>query len=200
MNRFKRFFDFINEALKVDSTEPGKKKVNIIVGRFQPPTLGHVKVLKSLSEENGYPVIVFMVRAKKINKEKTPFSEGLIEQIFNDLAKKHKFIEGFRTISGAGIDKIYNELRPEYEPILWGTGSDRLKGYNIQIQKDSYRSDLNVDPEFKAHEIKRTDDNISASKVRKALIEDDIKSFKSMTDTTTHQYYPQLKDELSEDK
>ena len=34
----------INEALKVPYPNPGKKPVNIFVGRFQPFTLGHVKV------------------------------------------------------------------------------------------------------------------------------------------------------------
>lgn len=54
----------INEALKVPHKEQGKKKVNMFVGRFQPFTLGHVKVFEKMYKENGLPVVVFLVRGK----------------------------------------------------------------------------------------------------------------------------------------
>ena len=189
----------LDEALKVDHKEPGKKKVNIMVGRFQPPTLGHLKVLKAISKENGHPVIVLTVRAKKVDKTKTPFETETIEMMFNDLAKKYDFVEGIRVIDAAAIDKIFNELRPEYEPILWGTGTDRLKGYSRQAEKEEYRKDLGVDDAFGMYEIKRDEDNISASKVRAAIKADDEKLFQSMVDKALHGYFPELKTQL-EDK
>ena len=168
-----------------------------MTGRFQPPTLGHVKVLKSLSKANGHPVVVFLIRAKKVNLEKTPFSADLTEKMFKDLAKKHKFIEDVIVLEGsAGIDRMFNAMRPKYEPILWGTGTDRMKGYSYQVDNETYRKDLNVDPEFKLHEIKRTADNISASKVRAAINDDDEKLYKSMMDPSLHKYYSELKTEL----
>lgn len=190
----------INEALTIDSSEPGAKKVNIMVGRFQPPTLGHLKVLKSLSKQNGHPVVVFLVRAKKVDPKKAPFEIETTQQMFNDLIKKHSFMEDVIVIESAAIDKMYNLLRPMYEPILWGTGSDRMKSYGSQVNKEAYRTELNVDPEFKLHEIKRDEDNISASKVRDAIRDDDMDTFKSMTDRVVHSYYPILKTELTGDK
>ena len=41
----------INEALKVPHKEQGKKKVNLFVGRFQPFTLGHAKVIETIYKE-----------------------------------------------------------------------------------------------------------------------------------------------------
>ena len=190
----------INEALTIDSPEPGAKKVNIMVGRFQPPTLGHLKVLKSLSKQNGHPVVVFLVRAKKVDPKKAPFEIETTQQMFNDLIKKHSFIEDVIVIDSAAIDKMFNSLRPMYEPILWGTGSDRMKSYGFSVNKEAYRTELNVDPEFKLYEIKRDEDNISASKVRVAIEDDDMDTFKSMTDPVVHSYFPILKTELTGDK
>ena len=190
----------MNEALTIDTTEPGRKKVNMMVGRFQPPTLGHLKVLKSLSKENGHPVVIFLIRAKKVDPKKQPFQIETTQQMFNDLIKKHSFIEDVIVLESAAIDKMFNALRPNYEPILWGTGSDRMKSYGFQVNKEAYRTELNVDPDFKLHEIKRTGDNISASKVRTAITDDDMNAFKKMTDPVIHSYFPILKTELSGDK
>jgi hypothetical protein len=64
------------------------------------------------------------------------------------------------------------------------------------INKDSYREQLGVDPDFTGYEIFRTDDNISASKVRNALKVDDEKTFKKMTPKSIHGFYRTLQDIL----
>ena len=51
---------------------------------------------------------------------------------------------------------------------------------------------LGVDPSFKGFEIKRGDENISASKVRNALKIDDEKTFKKMTPKSIHGFYKPL--------
>ena len=55
----------LNEALKVDHPEQGGELVNMFVGRFQPFTLGHAKVLEAIHKENGYPVVVLLVKQRK---------------------------------------------------------------------------------------------------------------------------------------
>jgi hypothetical protein len=64
------------------------------------------------------------------------------------------------------------------------------------IDKQSYRDQLGVDPDFKGFEIFRTDDNISASKVRNALKIDDEKTFKKMTPKSIHSFYKPLQNIL----
>ena len=61
-NKIKSSVD-LNEALKVDHVEQGKQPVNMFVGRFQPFTLGHAKVLEAIHKENGFPVVVFLVKS-----------------------------------------------------------------------------------------------------------------------------------------
>jgi len=98
----------------------------------------------------------------------------------------------------AAIDTLFNELRPKYEPVLWGTGSDRIDSYSGQAYKETYREQLNVLPEFGMHEIHRTDDNISATKVRNAMLDDDFKAFASMTPKALHPMYTELQSALKD--
>jgi cytidyltransferase-like protein len=189
----------LNEALKVDHGEQGKQPVNIFVGRFQPFTLGHAKVLETIHKENGFPVIVFLIKGKTVKKGdefRKPYSEKMQIEMFNNVKRQYKFLKEIIILPSAAIDKMFNALRPKYEPILWGTGTDRMKSYGYQVNSDSYRDQLNVNKDFSLFEIPRTDDNISATAVRNALLDGDEKTFKKMTPSGIHKMYPVLKSEL----
>ena len=189
----------LNEALTVKYGEQGKEPVNMFVGRFQPFTLGHAKVLEAIHKENGYPVIVFLIKAK--NKKKgdefrKPYSEDLQIKMFKQVQKQYKFLKEIIVLDRGAIDYMFNELRPKYEPVLWGTGSDRMKSYGYQVNNDSYRDQLNVRSDFGLFEIPRSDDNISATQVRNAMLDGDEKLFKKTTPKSIHKMYDILKSEL----
>ena len=189
----------MNEALTVDHTEQGKEPVNIFVGRFQPFTLGHAKVLETIHKQNGHDVIVFLIKAK--NKKKgdefrKPYSEDLQVKMFKQVQKQYKFLKEIIILDRAAIDYMFNALRPKYEPVLWGTGSDRVKSYSGQVYNDDYRDQLNVRADFGMYEIPRTDDNISATKVRNAMLDGNEKDFRAMTPKSLHKMFPTLKAEL----
>jgi len=186
----------LNEALNVPHKDKGNKPVNIFVGRFQPFTLGHVKVFEKMYKQNGLPVVVFLVRGGKPDPEKRPFDETLQQAMFAKMAKQYPFLETAIVVPNGAIDTLYAHARPAYEPMMWGFGTDRKKSYNSMITKDRYRQELGVDPSFKGFEIKRTDDNISASKVRNALKIDDEKAFKKMTPKSIHKFYVPLQNIL----
>ena len=187
---------YIIEGATVTDKSQGKTKVNIVVGRFQPPTLGHVKLLRQLHAVNSLPVVVVQVRSK--SGQKTPFDNELITRIWMDITKQYKFIEGVVETQTGFIYNIIDALRPLYEPVLWGTGSDRLKDYERQISK--YGPEANVLKEFQPYEVKRTGKNISATKVREAILEDNQNEFKKLTPKAEHRYYKQLRAELLQSK
>jgi len=184
----------LNEALNVPHKERGRKPVNMFVGRFQPFTLGHVKVFEKMYKENGLPVVVFLVRGKNNDPEKRPFDEAMQQAMFTKMAKQYPFLETAIVVPNGAIDTMFAAARPAYEPMMWGYGTDRKKSYGAMINKQRYRDELGVDPEFKGFEIFRTDDNISASKVRNALKIDDEKTFKKMTPKSIHKFYKTLQD------
>jgi cytidyltransferase-like protein len=194
--RVKNKTTVLNEALKVPHKEKGKKPVNMFVGRFQPFTLGHVKVFEKMYKENGLPVVVYMVRGRKADPEKRPFDEDMQQAMFAKMKKQYPFLEASIVVPNGAIDTMFAAARPTYEPMMWGYGTDRKKDYGDMINKQSYRDQLGVDPDFKGYEIFRTDDNISASKVRNALKIDDEKTFKKMTPKSIHSFYKTLQNTL----
>ena len=194
--RVKNKTTVLNEALKVPHEEKGKKPVNMFVGRFQPFTLGHVKVFEKMYKENGLPVVVYMVRGGKADPEKRPFDEDMQQAMFAKMKKQYPFLEASIVVPNGAIDTMFAAARPAYEPMMWGYGTDRKKDYGAMIDKQSYRDQLGVDPSFKGYEIPRTGENISASKVRNALKIDDEKSFKKMTPKSIHSFYKTLQNTL----
>tara|TARA_B100000497_G_scaffold119678_1_gene147295 strand:- start:617 stop:1945 length:1329 start_codon:yes stop_codon:yes gene_type:complete len=184
----------LNEALNVPHKEKGKKPVNMFVGRFQPFTLGHVKVFEKMYKENGLPVVVYMVRGGRPDPEKRPFDEDMQQAMFAKMKKQYPFLEASFVVPNGAIDTMFAAARPTYEPMMWGYGTDRKKSYGAMINKQSYRDELGVDPSFKGFEIKRGEENISASKVRNALKIDDEKTFKKMTPKSIHKFYKSLQD------
>jgi hypothetical protein len=186
----------LNEGLTVPHKEQGKKPVNIFVGRFQPFTLGHVKVFEQMYKKNGYPVVVYLVRGGKPDPEKRPFDEDLQQVMFAEMAKQYPFLEAAFVVPNGAIDTLFATARPAYEPMMWGYGTDRKKAYDFMINKPSYREELNVNPEFTGFEIFRTDDDVSASKVRGALAMDDENTFKKMTPKSIHKFYKTLQNTL----
>jgi cytidyltransferase-like protein len=189
----------INEALTVNHGEQGKELVNMFVGRFQPFTLGHAKVLEAMYKENGHPVVVFLIKAKNRKKGdefRKPYSEDLQIKMFKQVQKQYKFLKEIIVLDRAAIDYMFNALRPKYEPVLWGTGTDRMKSYGYQVNNDSYRDQLNCRADFGLFEIQRTDNNISATQVRNALLDDNEKDFKKYTPKAIHNMYDTLKSEL----
>jgi hypothetical protein len=148
-------------------------------------------------KENGYPVVVYLVRGKKPDPEKRPFDEDLQQAMFAKMKKQYPFLEASYVVPNGAIDTLYSAARPAYEPMMWGFGTDRKKAYTGMIDRKDYRDQLGVHPEFKGFEIKRGEENISASKVRNALKIDDEKTFKQMTPKSIHSFYKTLQNTLS---
>lgn len=199
-NKIKASVD-LNEALKVNHTEQGKQPVNMFVGRFQPFTLGHAKVLEALHKENGFPVVVFLVKSKtkkKGDEFSRPYDENTQIEMFNNVKKQYTFLKEIFVVPTGGIDTMFNEIRPKYEPVLWGTGSDRMASYGYQVNNDSYRDQLNVRADFGLFEIPRTDDDISATAVRNALLANDEKQFHNLTPKAIHGMYTELKSKIED--
>ena len=145
---------------------------------------------------NKLPVIIFIVKGKETSQDKdlNPFDKELQLRMFDALKLNYEFLENVFIIDSASVDKIFNSLRPEYEPLKWGVGTDRLKTFKIQI--DKYKDELNMLNDFELFEIKRADEDISASVVRTAIKDDNYEVFKVMVPTVLHSFYDELKKEI----
>ena len=173
-----------------------------MIGRFQPFTTGHYKCAEEAMKKKGLPTVVAMINVAddKVD-EKHPFPTSLILPLYNDLFKRDKNIEKFILVQNADIVKIGEAFAKEgYQIASWTCGTDRIDSYTKMSTK--YAEQAGLAKDFEMIEIFRTGDDVSATKVRQALIDGDKKAFYrmvplvSMTSRLKNDYYQVLKDQI----
>ena len=163
------FLDFTkncNEALDFSNVPPiQKKQVSVFLGRLQPPHVGHQIILKKM--KNPIVILIKGTISSK-NKKRNPFPEeyqiGLLRKFMPNL-KIHIAPSGF-------LPLIFFDIRRlGFEPIKVYAGEDRINSYKKMI------SSLPDELGFKVKFVK-TPRICSATSVRKAIKDNDYKSFK----------------------
>lgn len=163
----------------------GHKKINIMIGRFQPFTNGHMKCIEYAYEKLNIPTIIAMINTsdEKVD-EKHPFPSSLLLPIYKDMFDRNPKIEDIILVKNADIVKIGEELyNMGYEIASWTCGTDRIESYSKMAEK--YKDRAHLSDDFQMLEIKRSDEDISATRVRKALLDDDFQTFKKLTPIMT---------------
>lgn len=161
------------------------KKVNIMVGRFQPFTKGHKKVIELMHSENGLPAVVFYIENDK-KDSRHPFSNDTVRETIEHSLPPN-LAEACFPVKSANIVQIGRILQEHgYEAELFGCGSDRDNAYKKQIENEKYRKAGYFTENFKLFSIKRNDNSdnaygVSATKVRDAVKSGDCARFCSMT-------------------
>lgn len=130
------------------------ESVNILIGGFQPVTMGHIKAAKALKEKNGNKT-VFIAIKREVPTKKSPFSLGLTRLMLNKVQQEYpELIADVMIVPSGQISDIIKELRPQYEPILWGTTDRRVKDYALQFDYIKKRDiPLRISKEFKLVEL-----------------------------------------------
>lgn len=161
------------------------KQVNIMIGRFQPITNGHMKCVEAAWDKLNIPTVIAMIDTKdeKVD-EKHPFPSSMLLPLYEDVFKKNKYIEKIILIKNANIVEIGETLYNDgYEIKSWTCGTDRIDSY--KKMSDKYHDKAHLADDFEMIEIKRSDEDISATKARQALIDDDVKTFSALTPLMT---------------
>lgn len=159
---FSQFIGSPKDFMPMSETEYAKNadnsiestQVNILVGSFQPVTLGHIKAAQALKDKNGNKTIFVSIKGESPSK-KSPFSKLTTQTMLSKVQHEYPdIIEGFKIIPSGQLAEIIKVLRPEYEPILWGTTDRRLKDYAIQLDYIKKRDiPLRISKEFKLVEL-----------------------------------------------
>lgn len=154
------------------------ERVNIIIGRFQPFTLGHLKCAQEAQKKLGVKTVLLVINTVK-QDSRHPFLTKQIEKILDKMCKDESSLAGYVLVKNANIvDNIEILREAGYEPISWTCGTDRIDAYNTMVKK--YGDDINLDKNFQMIEVKRSDEDISATAVRKALRDDDEEAYMKM--------------------
>ena len=156
------------------------QRVNIVVGRFQPFTAGHYICVETAKRLKGLPTVICMINTPESKVDKRhPFTTDLLLYVYNELFSSDPSIEKVVPVKNADIVAIGEELkRYGYEIAAWTCGTDRYDTYVAMADKYHDRAGLTDD--FEVIEVKRTDEDISATKARGCLLSGDEAAFFSM--------------------
>ena len=154
------------------------KNINIIIGRFQPFTLGHLKCAQEAQKESGVPTVLCVIETTK-QDARHPFLTTQIADTLDEMCKKEESLAGWVLVKSADIVKNAEILRNnDFNPISWSCGTDRFSDYNRMATR--YKNDAGLDEDFRVIEVKRGDDDISATKAREALKSNDQKEYQKL--------------------
>lgn len=182
------------------NTDKGSKKVNIIVGRFQPFHNGHLSMAKDLYDANKHPVVIVIVHPGHNKSGQSPFTIPTIKTMMSNISKDSDgMIKDHCIISRGFIYDVINKLRDlNYEPILWGAGEDRIHDYKKQLELNFKRdNELKLGENF---QLVKTDRYGSGTEVRKAIENDKFGEFKSLVPKTVQGVYTLLKNDIDKAK
>lgn len=170
------------------------ENVNILIGRFQPFTLGHLKCCEAIYKARKLKTVLLVIDTKKTDK-RHPFLTDMLWSSFQKL--KSKYVAAVIRVKDADLVKNVPLIRAEgFEPVTWTCGTDRLAAYQKFVA--NYGLQVGLAPNFEVFEIPRTDSDISATAVRNAIANGDQKEFERMTPKEFHPLYYKLKKALEE--
>lgn len=174
-----------------ESDERTDRQVNIMVGRFQPFTLGHLKCLKSIKNSLGVPTLICVIPGN--GDDKHPFMGEVQDEMYERLKKAHpELFADVRYIKNAFMEGWALIAKEEgLEPVSWTCGTDRYEAYRSMTEK--YAEKYGLTPDFKVYCLDRADDNISATSVRECLANDDREGFMKQMPDCLHEMYDTMR-------
>jgi hypothetical protein len=189
------------------------KTAVLLIGRFQPPTLGHSKLIdaaKKAFRKYGYDaVIVCVVEGKETSKDTkvNPLS-GKSRVFYLQNSKYGKALK--YSVVGSAFDAFIKCREMGYEPMCvvggkFVTGDkeeNRAQGYKALLDK-YFKEDDGTSIDHKAVVLERDPDSsgidgISGSTVRAAVLADRYEDFKDMVALDSDELVQQMFDELKE--
>jgi hypothetical protein len=169
----------INPTVPSVVSEQSASAVVLTFGRFNPPTSGHqklVEAVKKIAVKKGAKPLVYLSHSQDSKKNPLSYKDKMkfAREAFGDLMHMSKA----RTILEA-----MKELQNTYKNVTVVVGSDRVEEFNTLLNKyngKEYKFDSIVvesagerDPDAEGVA------GMSASKMRQAVKENDMKAFKS---------------------
>lgn len=153
------------------------EQVNILVGRFQPLTLGHMKCVDEAWNKYKLPTVLCMIDTQ-LNKtdSKHPFPSTILFPLYSRIIKKFSKIKDIILVKNADIVQISEILKGfGYQIACWTCGSDRAADYKRMIK--DYGHKANLAPSCDVLEVNRPADALSATKVRQLIKDGNLSEF-----------------------
>ena len=123
-----------------------KKRVNILVGRFQPITKGHLKCIKYVWEKYNTPTVILMIDTKVPN-ERHPFNSNVLVPMYKELFKSSPMIADILLVKNADIVTNHELLMSKgYVQVL---NPDLVTYISDWLEHNKIRADRKIDSIYK---------------------------------------------------
>ena len=174
--------------------KPVQTEVNLLIGNFQPITMGHIKAAQKLKEKNGCKTILVAIKPENPT-QKSPFSVRETRVMLEKVQQEYPdLITDICLIKSGQIEEILEALQPKYKPLLWGTSERRLKDYVLQLDYIKKKSiPLRLDKGFKLVELPAF---VKSEDVVNSIVKSDFAEFKKLVPTSIASEFFNLQKEL----
>lgn len=174
--------------------EKGKTPVVVTHGRFSVPHAGHFGLFehawKEGKKKGAKKLVIVIVMGKKssMDKEKNPTTFEERKALINKgLKVPHEVV----LVNGGFTGTIIDELRKkDLEPVVFTGGPDRIDDYTNQLNKSG--KDWNSDAIVTGIKGERLAGGASATKVRKAIRDNDLETYKKFMPKGLHSEFKKL--------
>lgn len=144
----------------------------LFIGKMRVLSNAHYKIIKDAL--NTYDNVVVALVTSADTKETKELRRKMLQTVFPKLV----IVEA----NSGNIFTIINKSPVNINVIL--AGSDRVQGYEQQLK---------ANPDMRVREIKRSDEDVSATKIIEAIHKNDFPVFKSMTPKEIWPFYEDLR-------
>jgi cytidyltransferase-like protein len=174
--------------------KPVQTEVNLLIGNFQPITMGHIKAAQKLKEKNGCKTVLVAIKPENPT-QKSPFSVRETRVMLEKVQQEYPdLITDICLIKSGQIEEILDALQPKYKPLLWGTSERRLKDYVLQLDYIKKKSiPLRLDKGFKLVELPIF---VKSEDVVNSIVKSDFAEFKKLVPTSIASEFFNLQKEL----
>lgn len=174
-----------------------------MIGRFQPFTAGHYKCVEAAKNKKNLKTVICMINVAedKVDK-KHPFPSDMLINLYSKIFKNNDNIADVVLVKSAdivSIGKLLNSLG--YQPASWTCGTDRYDAYSKMAER--YHDQAMLSDDFEVIEVARSDEDISATKARACLLNNDFDGFKALMPSCASdldQLFSSLKDQIEKVK
>ena len=162
----------------------------LFLGRVQPPTKAHCDIIAGMKN----PVVVLVRATKSPDRLRNPFPYDYQRNLLLKVDPKIKVREW---VNGYVPDIIQSLKSEGLNVTAVYAGSDRIHEYARMINQANQTLS---EPIFcHLYEVKRTGEDVCATRVRTALKNNDLESYRKMMPKQLHDEFDRMKTMMSED-
>jgi hypothetical protein len=185
-----------HEAAALMAEKKPQEEVNLLIGSFQPVSMGHIKAAEALYKKNGKRVILVAIKPEKPVKT-SPFSMGETRMFLDKTQQSYpEIIHSVKIIKRGGIEEVLKALDSNITPLLWGSSPNKIEEYAIQLDYiKKRRIPIRLNKEFKLVEIPSY---VESKKIIDAIEREDFEEFKKLVPACVSSQFFNLNRELND--